>query len=553
MNDKSDKRLLFITADEVTVYFWQGPTLKQASLLPPGEEGVAAFAALLAARPQIPNTILLDLVEEEFRVENIPHVLINRHQLLARNAARLFRAATWRRYQVLGREKTGRRDDRVLFSAITNNEILKPWIDVLSRHQAPLIAIHSVPYLIGKLGKPLGLAAKTVLIMIDVKGSGLRQTFFRDGQLAISRLALTSHLDDTTERHVDYLVSEIGRSKLYLQGLQLLPFDRSDLDVWLISSEERLQAPADNPGDIAPNIRLHSRQLSEIARQLGLVDASAARGYQANLVLAQLAASLRGGGYARTQERRYALHRTIKRAVGFVAMASLGAVFLWALGPFTQVLSAKDRLLMLTDQLDHFALLAAEHAHEEVLIEQAAKMRAAVISAQWLSQVPATPEPFLRSLGPILIQFPDFQPEQISWRLKTAGPATPADPDFLIYQAEPDLPADPDLPTKPDLPGDTGFRQIVQIKGQQNLPDANLRRGLLRARQFEQALRRQMPGVIRVKIAHQQPLDFRSEIALYGTSFAVHHSAPFDLQLVLRVIPRELPALDAPTLNKVEE
>ncbi len=221
MNDKSDKRLLFITADEVTVYFWQGPTLKQASLLPPGEEGVAAFAALLAARPQIPNTILLDLVEEEFRVENIPHVLINRHQLLARNAARLFRAATWRRYQVLGREKTGRRDDRVLFSAITNNEILKPWIDVLSRHQAPLIAIHSVPYLIGKLGKPLGLAAKTVLIMIDVKGSGLRQTFFRDGQLAISRLALTSHLDDTTERHADCLVSEIGKSKCYLQRLQL--------------------------------------------------------------------------------------------------------------------------------------------------------------------------------------------------------------------------------------------------------------------------------------------------------------------------------------------
>ncbi len=76
--------------------------------------------------------------------------------LLDRKLNQMFRGTPFRHAVVLDRESAGRRDDRVLYTSITNPELLTPWLDLLDAARAPLVGIYSAPLLSARLLKPLG-------------------------------------------------------------------------------------------------------------------------------------------------------------------------------------------------------------------------------------------------------------------------------------------------------------------------------------------------------------------------------------------------------------
>src|SRR3954465_3491031 len=106
--------------------------------------GASAFEAYLGNVRDVPTHLFIDLAEEDFRLDTIPHVGARaREATLARKLNQIFRNTPYRHALLQGREPDGRRDDRVFYTAITNPELLRPWLDMIERLQVPLVGIHS--------------------------------------------------------------------------------------------------------------------------------------------------------------------------------------------------------------------------------------------------------------------------------------------------------------------------------------------------------------------------------------------------------------------------
>ncbi|HEX7607343.1 MAG TPA: hypothetical protein VF348_11570, partial [Usitatibacter sp.] len=151
--------------------------------------GANAFERYLAGMTEVPTRIFTDLIEEDFRLDTIPHVgKRDREALLARKLSQIFRNTPYRHALLQGRESEGRRDDRVLYTAITNGEVLRPWLEIIDRLKVPLAGIHSSAVFSGMLLDELDLLFPHALLVTFTPGDAIRQTYFRDREIKFSRL-----------------------------------------------------------------------------------------------------------------------------------------------------------------------------------------------------------------------------------------------------------------------------------------------------------------------------------------------------------------------------
>ena len=68
------KRLFYFTGYRLSVLHWKGRTLAGSSSFEPTESGLAKFRSYLQQTENIPSKFLVDVIEEDFRNETIPHV-----------------------------------------------------------------------------------------------------------------------------------------------------------------------------------------------------------------------------------------------------------------------------------------------------------------------------------------------------------------------------------------------------------------------------------------------------------------------------------------------
>lgn len=189
------KRLLFFPGYRMLAYEWERGRFLQCYSFEPDEEGRQAFRTWLAQAPRTPVQLMLDVIEEEFHTDYIPHVLgRDRMELHRRTAEKHFRQTEFRYLTVQGREPVTRegavrRDDRVLIAGLTNPQILQGWLSLLEEAQVPLRSMHSLPLVGEQLLPVLGAAElPRALVVSQQIPSTLRQSYYEDGRLRFSRL-----------------------------------------------------------------------------------------------------------------------------------------------------------------------------------------------------------------------------------------------------------------------------------------------------------------------------------------------------------------------------
>ncbi|HEX5636952.1 MAG TPA: hypothetical protein VFY78_07710, partial [Gammaproteobacteria bacterium] len=120
------KRLFYYSGYRLTVFHWINGKFDGNYYFEPTDTGREEFAHYLKKTPPVPSSVLVDVIEEDFRIESIPHVYgSDRLALVKRQIERYFRSSgryVW--HQFHDRETSGRRDDRVLLAALTNPEML---------------------------------------------------------------------------------------------------------------------------------------------------------------------------------------------------------------------------------------------------------------------------------------------------------------------------------------------------------------------------------------------------------------------------------------------
>lgn len=229
----SAKRIMLINFDGMSVYTLDGERLKHVARFGDDDAGSDSFRFYLSDNRKTPTTILVDSVAEDFVVEQIAHASVfDREALLKRKSDQHFRGTEYRSARVLGRVESGRRDDRVLFSALTKSQGIDPWIEILLEEEVPIQSITTPAYALCKVAKEYGLLTSDTILLVNWEKSGIRQTLIQKQKVMFSRLTpLPVNLDANAAQ---LIVDSCKQSKEYLERIGLVEFD-SKLDVHIIT------------------------------------------------------------------------------------------------------------------------------------------------------------------------------------------------------------------------------------------------------------------------------------------------------------------------------
>lgn len=186
-------RLLYLDANHLSASLWQAGTLREEAQFVQDDTGYAAFSEYLAQHRTSNFCLMADIAEEGFQIETLPYTQgADRSALMARKLGQFFYGSTLATSVSYGREKAGRRDEKILFTALTRPQLFEPWLAALRSAEAQLKGVYSLPLIGPGLLARLPFPDKRCLL-VSITRSGIRQSFIEDGELKFSRLtALTT-------------------------------------------------------------------------------------------------------------------------------------------------------------------------------------------------------------------------------------------------------------------------------------------------------------------------------------------------------------------------
>lgn len=520
------KRVFYVSGGRLSAYNWESNGVSDPIRFDADERGFMEFSRYLENVPNDPVYVLADFVEEEFREETIPHVFgSDRRALIATKLNRLFRETTYSHAQFQGRVASGRRDDRVLFTALIRPDLLAPWLRNMSDHRVPVAGIYSVALITGLLFKALKIDNPHSLVVTQQTG-GLRQTYFLDGQLKISRLAILSGLG--SDRYASFLLTEVEKIRRYLTSLRSLPHD-SPLNVHVLGEAKQLQ-DIERLSPDSLTTRHNLIPVEEAARAVGIKRLTESK-HAEQIFVHLLAKNAPPNQYAPVAETRYySLHQTragLHAASILLLIASIGwsgLKFVEAIVATEEAESAKRQTVFYNERYK------VAKAHLPKTPVESRQIKLAVEIADRLNTYKTDPEKMMVTLSRVLTRYPQLRLERMAWRAGTDANALVGD--AARPPAGTRAPFAPVAATAP-VEEKQKLYHLALIKGRIMPFDGNYRRALDLINGFAEEIRMQ-PGVVNVRI-HALPLELGSDSKLQGDAVgsAMVRDADFELHVAL--------------------
>ena len=408
----STKTLLFLSADHFQTYVWKSGNLLDAQYFNNDTNGRDQFSDFLKLHRH-PTYMLVDVIEEDFRQETVPHLVgKNRRELIDRKFEQYYRNTTFRQAKVLHRQLDGRRDDEMLFSALTNPQRISPWLDTLLANHIPLIGIHSLPNTSLPLLRDIG--SDHVLLLSWEKHAGLRQTYFNQKRLNFSRLTTIGSGNSFSES----VATETPRTQQYLKSLSLPP-PGEVLDVYIVCHADDKQAIESRLQDTT-ELHYYYLDIQTLGKSFKAKtiypDSDATQ-----LFLHLLASKPPTSDYANSAHTHfYSLWKLRWMLYGLAATAAILSM-LWS---GVSILKGRDYLSE-TEPLITQASQLTRQAEDikrkfPVTTVPAVDMKTAVALTRKLSNYNPRSEEILSGLSIALDQFSRIRPNKISWQTSAA-------------------------------------------------------------------------------------------------------------------------------------
>lgn len=501
----SRKQLFYLSSDILTAYDWRNGALGAGHAFPASAAGLDAFAAWLEdpseQRLRVPAYLLTDLIEEDFQHQLLPHVRGKAGRaLLARRLGQLYRDTPYRGSTLLGRETTGRRDDQLLFFALTNPALLQPWTDVLDQLSIPLAGIYATSLLSIALVNKLALNHEHLLLVTQQSG-GLRQSYYEQGQLRFSRQTPAIALDGVAVN----IALETEKTRQFLTSTRMLA--RGDVLHTVILAPAAQLARLELLCDNGIEVVYHFIDLQLASERVGLTTAP--------LLADALLLSLLG---KRPPASHYppgplARHRHVQRSRTALYGASIAlgtVVVVWTAGYLLGGMQDGAEITRLQQETASY-----QNRYRQLMSgmppapARTQTMKTAVTLERMINSQAPEPGRLLSMLSAALDGAPQVRLNQLHWN---AGP--PPVRTASGAQTAPQGQAAPAIAsTLAGIPAAPA--QALRLEADVEMPRNDYRSALSAITAFAQTLARQ-PG-LRVEI-EEAPLDLRPGVALSGKS-----------------------------------
>lgn len=477
-----------------------------------GEEGQRAFGDLLHEHPGLPVYLMVDSVEEDYHADVLPHVSgAARQELVLRKLRQLYRSSSYYTAWVQGRETDKRRDDRYLFAALTNTDLLRPWLDTLHAFRAALAGVYLLPMVSQELVARLSLRESDLLLVTRHNG-GLRQSFFQGGQLKASRLALADLEQASSTEH---LAIEIGKTRLYLNSLRLTTREAKltvlllDTDDGMAELQQRLQADT--------SYICHRLTRDELSARLGGAPLKCPYALHMTVLGLQQPAN----NLAPASATRHFWHYQQRRLLYGASLAVMTAAVIWTGGNLFQRYQLNDEVRRLEAQTQEqqtryvevtktFPQAPASADNLEKAVQLAARIR----------QDSRTPEAIMLAVSRALQTSPEITLTRLSWKFGAGSHDAGLSPGANV--------------PPPATPGNQLESGVVE--GEIRPFHGDYRAAMASVNRLAEKMRHD-PGVASVNVI-QTPLNIQSTTALSGNTLNAASSdaarAEFKLKVVLK-------------------
>ncbi len=525
------KHLLYLTNERLLSTVWRDGKVLATESFDVDEAGQSAFAVYLKRWAALRVYLLVDLIEEDFRLDTIPHVRGgDRRALLNRKLTQIYRATLYRHALVQGRETTGRRDDRVLYTSVTNSELLSPWLNAIDAARAPLVGIYSAPLMSPRLLKHIGVTAKHVLLVTLHQGDHLRQNYIQSGQIKFSRM--TPLPAQASANLMQVISEEVRKAWHYLESLRFFEAGE-ELQVCVIADPPELgnTASFDQSGMLYQFF-----DIGQVAKSVGVkrpLNSSNADW----IFLTLLSRSARHNHFAQPNEMRRAFIWRLKQiaiatGVGaLLASASLGSAnFVDGKLTATQVKQIQEETARIENERQIIMRgLPTTHVAPDVMSNFVSFYNQTVKDAPDFTRA-------VVGLSHVWSRFPNAQLSDLSWtltkdpnRFSLSNTAMGMDIPAQSQQGSVDQ---PNVPKDIDLAVTGQNYQVLALVARLEPFDQNYRKALQQIDSMVQAIQADLGAKVTVLV---QPLNPSAKVGLRGSAKAVQEKsdARFAFKIVL--------------------
>ncbi len=235
----SSRHFLYLNTHRLSAYGWRQGKLYPEGVFENDDAGLQLFAEYLARRRGSHFSLLANVAEEGYTLETIPYLQgRDRQTLIKRKIGQHFLSSPLTAAISLGYEKTQRKNEKLLLSALTNPSHFEPWLRRITDAEAPLAGIYTLAQLGGELLKRLGLASKRCLLL-TLQDHSIRESYLVQGQAHFSRMAPLA--DSSIAGIASAFTAESGKLRQYLIGQRLIGRNE-DLPVFILAHPQTIPA-----------------------------------------------------------------------------------------------------------------------------------------------------------------------------------------------------------------------------------------------------------------------------------------------------------------------
>lgn len=413
------ERAFYVTQDSLSVWAQRHGALERVAVFADDDEGLHEFDVYIAQFPQQTSAMLIDVIEEEFALETIPKLGIrDRKSLIDRRRQRKYRRTTYSLSQYQGKSDHSSDEYSVLHSAISNHELLDPWLQVVLRHQVPLSGVYSVPLMAPNVFKKLFHTSLPALFVAPHQGNRLRQVFINDGDLKSARLSQSPGIDD--DAHAQFIVTEARRSRRYLERLRLLS-GMEILEVCVVASAEiaeRLEVLAEDEASMQFSFIDHETAAGKMHMHAQVPSVSFEMVY-----LAALFQGRQKDSYANSGENSYWIMRRLRHAIIGMSTGIAAACAAFAAFYFSDAWLLQSRVSEIQSQVTQLTeTFRREHDKFNPIQAGSHEMKLAVDTGDYILRN-RLPVPWvMNQLGTVLGDYPGIHVRELNWLAESPPP-----------------------------------------------------------------------------------------------------------------------------------
>ncbi len=402
--------VLLLAPNGLSLYRVDGKTVIGGEYFTADESGYERFAIFLRSHGKWIYSLLADIAEEGFQLEDIPYSSgKDRTAIVKRKLGQYFYGTPLALARSEGRLKEGRRDERLLLMALTQPQTFEPWLQRLAEAKVALQGIYSLPLLATQL---LPNEADQHLLIVPTP-AGLRQIYFDHRQLRLSRQ--TPLATGSAQEIAIAAAIEAGKMHQYLSGHRLV--DRSKpLAVRIIAHPDQIGALRERCLD-SNTLRFDIVDLLQESTRLGL------RKYDGILHVGMLFCHLLAKNapaeqFALPAQRRFFRLWQTRSALKIASAIVLVCGLLFAAKQFLDILNLQTTIQQIEQQtrLDQQRYDTALQTLPKIPLTND-NLRALVTRFEAESRRAQGFQPTLVQLSQSLDRFPDISLDKVDWRI----------------------------------------------------------------------------------------------------------------------------------------